>query len=60
MAANDSKQNGQSGEKKSNKARSSNDLEVLKLILDSDPALKKKVMRFMQKNYSKVLAQSTK
>jgi hypothetical protein len=55
--ANDS---AQSAQKKSGKSRSTNDLEVLKIILDSDPALKKKVIRFMQKNYSKVMNQNTK
>jgi hypothetical protein len=57
--ANDSNQNA-NNQKKSSKSRSSNDLEVLKMILDSDPALKKKVMRFMQKNYSKVISSGSK
>lgn len=57
MATKDSKQN---TEKKDGRARSTNDLEVLKMILDADPALKRKVIRFMQKNYSKVLGQTSK
>jgi len=50
----------QNGPKKGTKSRTTNDLEMLKMILDSDPALKRKVIRFMQKNYSKVLGQSPK
>ena len=55
--ANESTQN---SPKKGNRSRTSNDLELLKIILDSDPALKRKVIRFMQKNYSKVIAQNSK
>ncbi len=56
--ANDSNQKNDSTVKKGSK--SNNDLEMLKLILDSDPALKKKVIRFMQKNYIKVSSQNSK
>ena len=50
----------QNNVKKGVKARAADDLDLLKVILDSDPALKRKVMRFMQKNYSKVAALSSK
>ena len=49
----------QNNAKKIPRVRSENDLELLKVILDSNPELKKKVIRFMQKNYSKVLSQTT-
>ncbi len=55
--ANESTQN---APKKGEKARAANELELLKLILDSNPNLKKKVIRFMQKNYSKAIAHSSK
>lgn len=58
MATKDSKQDKQEQSKKNSRPRTSNDLELLKIILDSDPALKRKVIRFMQKNYSKVIEQS--
>jgi hypothetical protein len=62
--ANQSNQSNQSNQnettKKNSQSRSNNDLEVLKMILDADPVLKRKVMRFMQKNYARVLPQGGK
>ena len=55
--ANDTNQN---GPKKGGKPRGRDDLELLKIILDEDPALKKRVIKFMQKNYAKVMGQGSK
>ena len=36
--------------------RTNDDLDLLRMILDENPDLKKKVIRFMQKNYAKAVA----
>ncbi len=48
------------GPAKGEKIRTQNDLELLKIILDSNPDLKKKVLRFMKKNYAKVIPRDAK
>ncbi len=40
---------------KTGKARIQDDLGLLKYILDTNPDLKKKVLKFMEQNYSKAL-----
>ncbi len=58
--ANESSQNKDQREgAATNRPRTNNDLEALKLILDANPELKKKVIRFMQKNYSKIVNRKT-